>query len=283
MEPTLDRQQFRSGPDPERDLTFNVNEWRGEIWGVCSGAGIQKGYVVGTRSGDELRLGVSVLQEDGTATGAKVNGRVVGADGTNGSGIVLDWDLGPARLERSGWTDPDTAPEELDERPGPTGQVRLVEIDDDNISDVLRLRVAPHQEEYVADNATSIAEGSVCVPRGWFRAVYDGDVCVGFVMLANFDDPAHKYYPLYHGWYLWRLMIAAQHQRRGYGTQVLGLVCGHIDEQGGPRRLSTSWSQEVGGPAPFYRSFGFEATGEIDDGEEVALLRRWPDGSPADS
>ena len=283
MEPTLDRQQFRSGQDAERDLTLNVNEWRGEIWGVCSGAGIQKGYVVGTRSGDELRLGVSVLKDDGTATGATVDGRVVGVDGTNGSGIVLDWELGPARLERSGWTDPDAGPEELDERPGPTGQVHLVEIDDDNISDVLRLRVAPHQNEYVADNATSIAEGSVCVPRGWFRAVYDGDVCVGFVMLAEFDDPAHKYYALYHGWYLWRLMIAAQHQRRGYGTQVLGLVCRHIDEQGGPRRLSTSWSQEVGSPAPFYRSFGFEATGEIDDGEAVALLRRWPDGSPVDS
>ncbi len=283
MEPTLDRQQFRSGSDPERDLTLNVNEWRGEIWGVFSGAGIQKGYVLGTRSGDELKLGVSVLLDDGTATGAAVSGRVVGADGTTGPGVELDWELGPGRLERAGWTDPDLAPETLDDRPGPTGQARFVEIDDDNISAVLRLRVAPHQSEYVADNATSIAEGSVCTPRGWFRAVYDGDVCVGFVMVTQFDDPDHKYFPLYHGWYLWRLMIAAHHQRKGYGTQVIKLVCEHIDAEGGPRQLSTSWSQEVGGPAPFYRSLGFEATGEIDDGEAVARLQRWPDGSPVDS
>ena len=105
MEPTLDRQQFRSGSDPERDLTLNVNEWRGEIWGVFSGAGIQKGYVLGTRSGDELKLGVSVLLDDGTATGAAVSGRVVGADGTTGPGVELDWELGPApagarRLDR---------------------------------------------------------------------------------------------------------------------------------------------------------------------------------------
>jgi diamine N-acetyltransferase len=283
MEPTLDRQQFRSGEDPEQALTLNVNEWRGEIWGVCSGAGIQRGYVVGTRTGDDLELGVSFLRADGAAAGVTVSGQVVAADETNGPGVVLDWDLGPTRLERSGWTDPELGPEELDDRSGPTGMARFVEIDDDNVEDVLRLRVAPHQREYVADNATSLAEGSVCTPRGWFRAVYDGDVCVGFVMLARFDDPDHKYYALYHGWYLWRLMIGAQHQRKGYGTQVLGLVCGHIDEQGGPRRLTTSWSQEVGGPAPFYRSFGFEATGEIDDGEAVARLLRWPDGSPADS
>ena len=92
----------------ERDLTLNVNEWRGEIWGVCSGAGIQKGYVVGTRSGDELRLGVSVLQDDGN--GDRRHGRAAGSWAptarpdpvwsSTGSSVRAGWSA-------PGWTDPD--------------------------------------------------------------------------------------------------------------------------------------------------------------------------------
>ena len=30
-------------------------------------------------------------------------------------------------------------------------------------------------------------------------------------------------------------------------------------------------------PSAFYRGLGFEPTGEIDDGEVVAVLARWPE------
>ena len=115
--------------------------------------------------------------------------------------------------------------------------VRLVEIDEHNLQDVLRVRTAPHQEDYVADNGRSIAEGLLCTPPGWYRAVYDADVCVGFVMLAHFDDPAHKLYHRYHGWYLWRLLIGAAHQRRGYATQVMHLVYRRHRRAGRPAPL----------------------------------------------
>ena len=275
MASSLDGRQLRSGPDAHADLTLNVQEWRGEVWGVMSGAGIHRGYIVGTRSGDTVALGATVLADGGVAQVEQVTGRVSEeADGP--LTLTLDWTLGPNRLEASGWASADGYHEVLDERAGRSGTVRLVEVSEDNMTDVVRVRVAPHQSSYVADNALSIAQAHVCTPPGWYRAVYDGDACVGFVMLANFDDPTHRYYPLYHGWYLWRLLIGAPHQRRGYGTQVIRLVCQHIDEQGGPRRLTTSWHDEQGGPEPFYLGLGFEPTGEIDDGEVVGLLTRWP-------
>ena len=37
MAASLDFRQLRSGPDAERDLTMNLYEWRGEVWG-CSAA-----------------------------------------------------------------------------------------------------------------------------------------------------------------------------------------------------------------------------------------------------
>ena len=192
--------------------------------------------------------------------------------------LEMDWAIAPARLVSVGWLDPDGGPPSpADQHPGPTGVVHLVEVDERNLPDVLAVRTAPHQRDYVADNARSIAEGLLCTPPGWYRAVYDAEVCVGFVMLAHFDDPAHELYPRYHGWYLWRLLIGAAHQRRGYGRQVMDLVCRHIDAQGGPRRLTTSWNPGVGGPEAFYLGLGFEPTGEMDDGEVVAVLARWPE------
>ena len=192
--------------------------------------------------------------------------------------LEMDWAIAPSRLVSVGWLDPDGGPPApADQRPGPTGVVHLVEVDERNLPDVLAVRTAPHQRDYVADNARSIAEGLLCTPPGWYRAVYDAEVCVGFVMLAHFDDPAHELYPRYHGWYLWRLLIGAAHQRRGYGRQVMDLVCRHIDAQGGPRRLTTSWNPDGGGPEAFYLGLGFEPTGEMDDGEVVAVLARWPE------
>jgi diamine N-acetyltransferase len=278
--PSFDGHQLRSGPDAVDDLTLGLYEWKGDVWGVMSGAGIRRGYVTGIREGDEVRLAVAALDDDGRSHAFEAHGQVIEHEGQ--VALDMDWELAPGRLVSVGWISPDGAPPPpTDQRPGPTGIVHLVEVDEDNLREILAVRPAPHQTDYVADNACSIAEAHLCDPPGWYRAVYDEDVCVGFVMLARFDDPAHELYARYHGWYLWRLLVGARHQRRGYGTQVMQLVCEHIDAEGGPRRLTTSWHDEVGGPEPFYRKLGFEPTGEIDDGEVVAVLMRWPDPIPA--
>ena len=275
--PSLDGLQLRSGPDPVADVTIALYEWRGDVWGVLSGAGQRRGYVTGTRTGDEVVVALATLDDAGRAHAVEAHGVVREHDGQ--VTLDMDWDLAPPRLVSAGWLDPGSPPTPPDARRGPSGVVRLVEIDEHNLPEVLRVRTAPHQGDYVADNARSIAEAHLCTPPGWYRAVYDADVCVGFVMLALFDDPAHELYARYHGWYLWRLLIGAAHQRRGYGSQVMQLVYRHIDEQGGPRRLTTSWNPDVGGPERFYRGLGFEPTGEIDDGEVVAILARWPEAA----
>ena len=96
--------------------------------------------------------------------------------------------------------------------PGLTGmgepEVSLREITADTVREVCRLRVAPGQEGFVAPVAESIAEAYFS-PLAWFRAVYAGDTPVGFVMLE--DDAASRQY------FLWRLLIDARHQGKGYG------------------------------------------------------------------
>jgi diamine N-acetyltransferase len=146
----------------------------------------------------------------------------------------------------------------------PTLDVTLREITKENLSAILRLKVTPHQEQCVASNAVSIAEAHFSPEVAWFRAVYAGEIPVGFLML---DDSVDK-----QEYFLWRLMIDALHQRRGYGKQALELLFAHVKTRPGGTVLYTSCVPIEGGPGGFYEKMGFVYTGEK-EGDEL-LMRR---------
>lgn len=142
--------------------------------------------------------------------------------------------------------------------------VTLREVTRENLHEVLRLRVAESQRSFVADNATSIAEAHFSPEMAWFRAIYAGETPVGFLMLA---DEAEK-----QEYFLWRFMIDARYQGRGYGRRALERLVEHVRTRPGATALGVSYVPGEGSPGPFYRRFGFEETGEVDDGETVARL-----------
>ena len=152
----------------------------------------------------------------------------------------------------------------------PPAEVTFVEVTPHNVEDVWRLATHRSQERFVATMPESFADalvpeivdGAPVVP--WYRAVAaDGEI-VGFVMLAEVTE-AHPH-P-----YLWRLLIDRRHQRRGIGEQVMRQVVARARNQGATT-LTTSWVEGPGSPEPFYRRFGFEPTGDVDDGEIVGAL-----------
>ena len=142
--------------------------------------------------------------------------------------------------------------------------VTLREITKETLRDILRLKVAPHQEHFVAPNAISIAEAHFYPDVAWFRAVYAGDTPVGFAMLE--EDLGKPHY------YLWRFMIDAEHQHKGYGWQALERICEHVRTRPGGTTLYLSCVPGEGGPGPFYEKFGFQYTGEEDSGELIMRL-----------
>lgn len=151
--------------------------------------------------------------------------------------------------------------------------VQLVEVTDDNVRAVCDLGLAPGQERMVAPNAVSLAEAYVSLDNAWPRAVEADGELVGFVQLwVNPGAESGK------DFYLWRLMVAADHQRRGIGHRVLDLVVDEVRRRDGTE-LYVSWVPETGGPGPLYERYGFTPTGEVDDGEVVAVLHldRSPD------
>jgi diamine N-acetyltransferase len=137
--------------------------------------------------------------------------------------------------------------------------VRLAPITPENVRAICELQVAPEQASFVTPNAISLAEAYV-YPQAWCRAVYADDDLVGFVMLHDtVDDP---------GYMLWRLMIDARFQGRGFGRRVVEQVMAYVRTRPGAAQLKVGAHRGEGAPGPFYESLGFVATGEVIEGEE---------------
>ena len=175
-----------------------------------------------------------------------------------------DWVYGLTPSIRSDWNNrPTHRPE----------KVELLEPHPRGLHRVLALEPHQSQKHLVSPIATSMAE--VAVPpfeqnndqlrmKPWPRVIVADDEPVGFVMLAcpSKADPEP---------FLWRLTIGRRHQGRGIGWRVLELLVEQAHQWGSDSML-VSWVEGYGSPAPMYRRFGFEPTGEIDEGEIVGRL-----------
>lgn len=145
----------------------------------------------------------------------------------------------------------------------PESEVTLREITKETVLDILRLKVKPEQEEFVAPNAVSLSE-ALFEEKAWYRAIYADDTPVGFVML--YDDPEKPEY------YLWRYMVDGRYQGLGFGRRALLQVIDYV--RGRPRatEMFLSYVPAEGGPEKFYAGLGFENTGEELHGELVMRL-----------
>jgi diamine N-acetyltransferase len=149
--------------------------------------------------------------------------------------------------------------------------VTLREITPDNEAAVRALAAEYGQALFVVSANESLDEAAMTPEaRPYCRAIYADDQPVGFVMLSFDVPPGHPEYPW--RYFLWRLLIAAPYQRRGYGHAAMTLVIDLVRRSPGAADLFTSVYPGEDGPAPFYRSLGFESTGEWFDGEEVFRL-----------
>ena len=152
----------------------------------------------------------------------------------------------------------------------PSTKVKLREITGDNVRDVIALKVTPEQERFVAPNTVSIAE-AYAHEMAWVRAIYSGDTPVGLVMLH--DENLKKDPERFDFYFLWRLMIDGQHQRRGYAARAVELVIEHVMANPNARELLVSYMPGKGAPAGFYEKLEFKSTGRMVGGEIEMTLK----------
>ncbi len=148
-------------------------------------------------------------------------------------------------------------------------EVTLREITGDTVVAIIKLEVADDQRDFVAPNAVSLAQ-ALFSEEAWYRAIYLGEEPVGFVMLH--DESLSSPQAEAPGIGVWRFMIDRRHQGRGVGRAALAKVIEHVRSKGLFSTLELSYVPGPGCAEPFYRAFGFEPTGEMDDDEVVLEL-----------
>jgi diamine N-acetyltransferase len=149
--------------------------------------------------------------------------------------------------------------------------LELRPVERDHVRPLIGLRLAEGQEGQVADNATTLAQAAYETgSQVW--GLWVGEEPVGLVAMIDMraypwvepaDDPESAY--------LWRLLIDARQQGRGYGQAA---VAGAVEVARGwaVPRLTASVVDRPGGAMGFYERLGFRRTGRLLDGEVVIEL-----------
>jgi diamine N-acetyltransferase len=149
---------------------------------------------------------------------------------------------------------------------GKEAVVTLREITPENIRAVLGLSVAPEQRSvYPRSNGYSIAEGHYPADDDpvWMRVIYANETPVGFLMTSEAPDRGE--------YFVWRLMVDAEHQGKGYGSRAMKSLIERIKASGNARRLLTSHLKGQGDAGGFYQKLGFVYTGEVIDGIDYVM------------
>lgn len=148
----------------------------------------------------------------------------------------------------------------------------LRDVTKENWQECVRLKLAPEQEHFVASNAYSLAEAKF-MPTFIPQAIYDRDeatgaeTMVGFVMYGYYPDGEP---PLGQCHWIYRLMIAREHQGRGHGRAALREVLRRLEADPGCPAVLIGYETDNTVAQKLYRDLGFAETGPAPWGELVA-------------
>lgn len=138
----------------------------------------------------------------------------------------------------------------------------------DNFDEVVDLNLLEHQEAFVASNSYSLAQASFC-PEMRTRAIYLDETVIGFFLYVTpVPDREADTYAIF------RVMIGADYQGKGYGRRAFALLLDEIRAHADARRITISYKPANTVAQALYASFGFREIGiDEEDGEMVAELR----------
>ncbi|NJS38292.1 MAG: GNAT family N-acetyltransferase [Rhodobacteraceae bacterium] len=141
----------------------------------------------------------------------------------------------------------------------------------DTVPALIGLSVRADQRDLVSANVKTLAEAAY-EPGAVVWGLWDRDLPVGLMAMVNPDGVRqHGPHVQTGAAYLWRLMIAADCQGRGYGAAALRLA--FVAARGwGAKHLVTGVNDVPHGNLGFYLRHGFLSTGVVEEGD-LLLVR----------
>ena len=137
------------------------------------------------------------------------------------------------------------------------------EVTIDNLKELITLEVSEAQRGLVADNLYTVAQVGL-VPDSYCRGVYVDGEPVGFFAVQW--EEGH--------FYIWRFMVAAEHQGRGVGSKMMAKLLAEIFSDPSVEFVDLGVQRKPGGAEPFYLKCGFTATEEETHGDWRMLMTR---------
>ena len=140
-------------------------------------------------------------------------------------------------------------------------------VDSSNYRDVLKLTVQDDQKNFVAPNERSLLQSAYEAPDASTPyGVYDGDTLVGFMLVTSDDDDAETLW-------IWRYMIDANHQGKGYGKAGMLKLIQETKADGKYNYLRLSYVPTNERAKHVYASVGFVEEGIKEEfGGEMAAV-----------
>lgn len=162
--------------------------------------------------------------------------------------------------------------------------LHLEKLNAKNVWDIVDLKVADSQEDFVASNEVSIIEAYTAIGTGCTAfpfGIFDDETPVGFLMIGFNEAVFDAFYTdeipevLKDNYSLWRLMIDEKYQKKGYGKEAVRLALEFIKTWpcGKAEYCVLSYETENEIARKMYHSLGFVETGDMEDNEIIAVLK----------
>lgn len=155
--------------------------------------------------------------------------------------------------------------------------IKLVKVTDDNLWDLIKLKVKEDQEDYVASNTESFLDAYLALSNGFNAFPYgleNNGTLVGFIMFGYGPTEEDEELELVHGnCFIWRIMIDRRYQGQGLGHQAMNSAMDFLKSfPYGPANLCwVSYDPNNLVARHLYQRHGFIENGMMADDEVIAI------------
>jgi diamine N-acetyltransferase len=141
----------------------------------------------------------------------------------------------------------------------------------EHLPELIALEVRADQHGLVTANLRTLAEAAY-EPGAAVWGLWAGDVAVGLLAMIDFRLDPEPYSEVdADAAYLWRLLIGAEHQGKGYGSAALAMAV-EVARGWGYARLMAGVSDVPHSNLGFYVRHGFRVTDRVAEGDRMITL-----------